>query len=171
MRKVATMNVSGGEYAKVAVRLREFRTDNPRASIKTSHTINADGSVTFETYILKDKADEFSADSTGSATYSVEEMKKPKAFEKLETISVGRALSMMGYLNNGEIASSEEMEEFEHYKKRRAEEARLMAIESLESAKSLDELKSAFLSLGELMRDQEVVAAKDKRKAELDENH
>ena len=36
-----------------------------------------------------------------------------KAFEKLETIAVGRALAFAGYLASGEIASFEEMQEFD----------------------------------------------------------
>ena len=50
-----------------------------------------------------DKTNEFSAEATGTARYSTKEMEKPKAFENSETISVGRALSFLGYMADGEI--------------------------------------------------------------------
>lgn len=168
VKQVKTMKVSGGEYAKVATRLLAFRSDNPRASIKTSHIINPDGSTTFTTFILKDKADEYSADSTGSATYSANEMKRPKAFEKLETISVGRALSLLGYLNNGEIASTEEMEEFEDYQQQKQEQAVDAAIELLKQAKTIDELRRVFISVEPKVRsNQQIIAIKDELKTKL----
>ena len=165
---VKTMKVSGGDYAKVADRLLEFRNDNPRASVKTEHKIAENGSVSFSTYILKDKADEFSADATGSASYSAKEMEKPKAFEKLETISVGRALSLLGYLNNGEVASSEEMEEFEAFKEQKRREQIDQAIKNIGAADSINELRELFMSFPAFIRNSvSVVAAKDVRKEQL----
>lgn len=124
------------DYALVPDRLKEFRETNPRASVETEPTYNADGSVTFKATIVRDRADEYSATATGNARYSEVEMEKPKAFEKLETVSVGRALSMLGYLNDGRIASTEEMDEFEQYK----EDKLFDAIEAVKSAKSKVEL-------------------------------
>lgn len=168
VKQVKTMRVSGNEYAKVATRLLAFRSENPRASIKTSHVINPDGSTTFTTFILKDKADEYSADSTGSATYSAKEMNKPKAFEKLETISVGRALSLLGYLNNGEIASTEEMEEFESYQQQKQEDAIDEAIKALRAAKTIDELKQTFTTISSKIRgNPQIIAVKDELKTKL----
>lgn len=103
------------DYALVPARLKKFREANQRASITTNPTIHDDGSVTFQAKIIQDRSDEYSADATGTAHYSAEEIKKPKAFEKLETISIGRALANIGYLNDGQIATSEEMQEFEQY--------------------------------------------------------
>lgn len=163
-KQIKTSKVSGGDYAKVADRLKEFRQDNPRASIKTTHEFTSNGGAVFTTYILKDKADEYSADATGSAAYTANELKKPKAFEKLETISVGRALSLMGYLNNGEIASSEEMEEFEAYRdhKEKAAEAEKL----LRSATTMAELQKAFMSLEPTVM-RELTGVKDEMKAKL----
>lgn len=104
------------DYALVPARLKKFREANPRASVDTEPTIHEDGSVTFKATIVQDRANEYSATATGNAHYSATEIKKPKAFEKLETISVGRALANIGYLNDGQIATTEEMEEFEQYR-------------------------------------------------------
>ena len=104
------------DYALVPGRLKKFREANPRAGVDTVPTMHEDGSVTFKATIIQDRANEYSATATGNAHYSEVEMKKPKAFEKLETISVGRALANIGYLNDGQIATTEEMEEFETYR-------------------------------------------------------
>lgn len=103
------------DYSLVPERLKEMREANPRASIETEPTYNLDGSITFKATIIRDQADEHSARATGNARYTEVELKKPKAFEKLETVSVGRALAMLGYLNDGQVASTEEMEEFETF--------------------------------------------------------
>jgi hypothetical protein len=108
-------------------------------------------------------ADEHSARATGNARYTAEELKKAKSFEKLETISVGRALANLGYLNDGQIASTEELEEFHDYKLSQAMEA----IEAINDMKSLDELKAYFLSLGSIGSNKDVWAAKETKKKEL----
>jgi hypothetical protein len=165
---VKTKTIAGGvEYAGVADRLKEFRENNPRAKITTTPTMFPDGSAMFQTSILQDKADENSAEATGSAMYSATEMKKQKAFEKLETISVGRALALLGYLNNGEIATNEELQEFEQYKDEKVQEQIELGISLLESAETIDELKKAFVSLGALISKPEIIEAKDRRKEQL----
>lgn len=101
------------DYREVPDRLKQFREENPRASIETEPTYNPDESITFKATIVKDLADPHSARATGTARYTKNELAKAKQFEKLETISVGRALANIGYLNNGQVATSEEMEEYE----------------------------------------------------------
>jgi hypothetical protein len=159
------------DYALVPGRLKKFREENPRASVDTEPSYNNDGSVTFKATIIRDQAEPHSARATGNARYTEVEMKKPKSFEKLETISVGRALANLGYLNDGRIATSEEMEEFEKYKSDREREAVEEGVDKLLKAKDIDSLKSAFVELGNLMTHPEIVKAKDKRKAELSEDN
>lgn len=144
------------EYALVPDRLKQFREANPRASITSKRVNNEDGSVEFVTYILTDKSDEYSADADGHAKYTAEELKKPKSYEKLETISLGRALAKLGYLNDGQIATTEEMAEFHQYKEDKVEQA----IEKINETKTVDELKETYLSLG-MMKYPKVVTAKD----------
>lgn len=166
MSKVETIKYQGKDYATVPARLKEFREQNPRASILTAPLYQEDGSLIFKAEIIQDKSDENSATATGHARYTAEEIKRAKAFEKLETVSIGRALSILGYLNDGQIASTEEMDEFENYKADRVN----IAIEELNEAKTLDELKEVFFSLGKLMANAEVVKAKNARKVALSEN-
>src|SRR5690606_15307500 len=110
MNKVATINLQGKEYALVPARLKRFREEHPRADIQSKPTWNPDGSLDFMTRIIVDQSDEYSAKGTGWAHCTAEELKKPKAYEKTQTISKGRALSDVGYLNDGQIATTEEME-------------------------------------------------------------
>ncbi len=161
MNFVKTMKVSGGDYAKVSDRLKEFREQNPNALVETTPTIDG-ATIIFKAHILKDKSDPYSAEATGHA---MGENKGAKAFEKLESISVGRALALLGYLNNGEIASSEEMEEFNEYK----DNLILEAVTSIHECQNEDDLKEFWASTN-LKSDERVVKAKDTRKAELREN-
>lgn len=163
-RKAATVDLKGKEYATVPERLRLFREDSPNGSIITDYKFLEDGKVVFTTYILKDKNKPESGDATG---HSMGEAKNDKGFEKLETISIGRALAILGYLASGDIASSEEMEAFNEYKENQRADAKIAAIAALEDAGTLEELKTVFLSLGGLIADTDVVEAKDKRKVEL----
>lgn len=178
-RRADTMKLSGNDYAKVAERMRLFRQDWPKGKSETEHTVQEDGSVVFKAWLWKDKdtlldlmkngvTDQTvlraSSDADGDAKGPVGV--KVKDFEKLQTIAVGRALALLGYLGSGEIASFEEMAEFEAYRSEQKRKAVQDAIEDMEEAETLDALKIAFVSSG-LMQEPDVVAAKDKRKAEL----
>lgn len=107
------------DYALVPDRLLEFRQQNPRASIETKPSIQPGNILVFQARIIKDKKDENSAEATGHAYGKLD---NEKAFEKLETQAVGRALAILGYLNNGKVATTEELEEFEQYKQNQFEE-------------------------------------------------
>ena len=142
-KKVKTMKVSGGDYAKVNDRMLEFRTENPRGLIETSYTI-AEDSIIFKARILKDKENPASGEANG---HSMGKGTGAKVFEKQETIAVGRALAFLGYSANGEIASSEEMEEFEEHQQELFMEKLDEATENLRAAKTQQELKDAWLPL------------------------
>ncbi len=167
-RKAKTIKLKQGQtesdYARVPERLKEFREDCPRGDIQTKYQFLENGQVAFEAYVLKDKKDPSSGSATG---HSLGHSKGQKDFEKLETIAVGRALALLGYLASGEIASSEEMEAFNEYKEDQHNTAVTMAKEAIEDSKTIDELKEVFVGLGALIAEEEIVAAKDKRKAEL----
>lgn len=142
--KTKTIDLKGKQYAQVKDRLQEFRSANPNGLIETTPTIQPDGQILFKARILKDKGDATSGEASGHA---LGKNTGDKAFEKLETIAVGRALALLGYASDGEIASSEEMEDFEAYRKTKREEVILAATEKLEECKSLDELKTAWAAL------------------------
>lgn len=141
MAKVKTIDLKGKAYAQVKDRMMQFRADNPRGLIETTPVINPDGTILFKARILKDKADENSAEATGHALGST---KGSKDFEKVETIAVGRALALLGYGADGEIASSEEMEGFEDYQRTQKEEMIMAIKERVDSIDSIDELREYF---------------------------
>lgn len=143
-KKIQTIELQGKEYAQVKSRIKAFREDCPRGSIKTSFIKEDTGEVTFTAYVLKDKADETSADATGHA---MSNKKGDKDFEKLETIAVGRALAMLGFGADGEIASSEEMKEFEEYQKEKQEKIIQEWREKLQEVKSEAQLKEVWSAM------------------------
>jgi uncharacterized protein YsxB (DUF464 family) len=136
--KVQTTKIGGGaDYAKVADRIKLFREQNPNGLIETTPTITGT-MIMFKARILKDKSDVNSGEASGHAML---ENKGQKAFEKVESIAVGRALALLGYMASGEIASSEEMEEFNDYKEQQRLEKIQELIEQAEQIKSKEELR------------------------------
>jgi len=152
------------EYATVPARLKEFREGNPNGLIETTPMPQPDGQMIFSTRILKDKSNLSSGEATGHALGKIT---GTKAFEKLETISVGRALSLLGYMASGDIASSEEMEEFMEYQENKKQEAIDEAIIVLEDCKTLVKLQEVWKSLGPIITEKVVVEKKDSLKAIL----
>lgn len=134
MKKVKTIDLKGNEYAKVADRIKEFREDCPNGLIETTPEIKENDVVMFRVRILKDKSNPDSAEATG---HSIGKTGTQKAFEKLETIAVGRALSLLGYMASGEVASSEEMEEFLEAKEKKFKDFQ----DEVEAVKTVEELK------------------------------
>lgn len=141
MNKVQTINLKGNEYATVPQRLKEFRSRNPRASITTKPVFQENGTLMFEATIVVDQADENSARATGHS-YG-EAAKSDKAFEKLETVSIGRSLAVLGYLNNGQIATTEEMVEFEEYQQDQFQ----LALDEIKNATKRDEFQQILAKL------------------------
>lgn len=186
MKQVKTVELGGRiKYAKVADRLCEFRSDNPRSKIWTEHQRTEDGDYIFNAFVWRDKTElveilskgvsreeaKFSCDANGTASANAQKVEREKGFEKLETIAVGRALAMLGYAADGNVASYEEMLEFEEFKREQAAEAVQNAVEELESAKTVEELKEKFVGLTrELRANDEVLAKKDELKAKLMES-
>jgi hypothetical protein len=106
---VKTMNLKGNEYAPVDERLKAFHKDNSNCSITTETSIK-DNKIIEARAIITPNVCNPKRVFTGSALGI---LGKEKALEKLETVAVGRALAFAGYLADGKIASSEEMERFE----------------------------------------------------------
>lgn len=183
VKKTKTGKEIAIDYAKVADRLVEFRADNPRSKIWTEHTRDEEGNYIFNAYVWKDTTDlikmisggvvgkeeaKFSCDANGTATESAKKIEMEKGFEKLETIAVGRALAMLGYAADGNVASDEEMKAFEDFKQEKAAEAVQNAVDELEKAKTVDELREKFVGLPrEIRMNNEVVAKKDELKNKL----
>lgn len=168
MNKIKTsVRFGDKDYALVPERLKAFRETNPRAGVTTEPQYQADGSLIFKAEIITDLSDDTSARATGHARYSVNELNKPKSFEKLETVATGRALAMLGYLNDGQVATSEEMEEFENYQAEKHEQAILSASKALQDSKTIKDLAKSWNSLPATLK-AELKTIKDECKNRLE---
>ena len=168
MTKAKTMNLKGNEYAKVSERVKIFRSENPRGDIKTEPIFQGEN-IVFKTQIIRDKAMPNSASATGHA---IGKLGQQKAFEKLETISVGRALALLGYSADGEIASAEEMQEFEAHRKTQQEDTAKKIMKMIKNAKTLADLAKVWKDNQPLpsMYQEEITALKDQKKSEYAAN-
>lgn len=157
-----TITLQGKEYAQVKDRVSQFRKDAPNGSIETAVDKLENGEAVIKATIIFDLSDPNSKRSTGHA-YG--QLKGDKAFEKLETIAVGRALALLGYLTDGDIASAEEMEEFLTYKAEQLKSQVSEAIEGLMAAKDIEAMKDVWAGLKpEVKNDPEVIKVKEERK-------
>lgn len=163
------MKLGSADYAKVKDRIKEFRTDCPFGLIETIPTFTEDG-IMFKARIVKDKSDPNSAEATGHSFASASKNEKDKQFEKQESIAVGRALALLGYASDGEIATGEEMEEFLDYRQSKLEEEVMEVTERIGSCTTLAELGEVWSSLTGTMK-VHALQAKDAKKKELDENN
>ena len=164
-KRAETVKINGGaDYAKVAERLRLFREACPRGLIETTPTIMADGRLMFKARVLKDKADPSSAEA--SAHSLATKTTGDKLFEKHESVAVGRALALLGYLASGEIASSEEMEDYEEYREEKRQTEETVFSDQLNGCKSVEELGKVWSALPAEMK-VSLVAVKDAMKAKL----
>ncbi len=186
MKQVKTTKIKGNvDYAKVSDRLNVFRSENPRSKISIKYSYDDAGNLTHTARIWRDKTEYYeilksgakaedaieSCDADASSFMFADQLKKEKGFEKNESIAVGRALAMLGYAGSGEIASSEEMEEFEDWKLQKTEEERAKILELITMSKSMDELLAVWKSLTkEQQLDKEIQARKDAKKGELSES-
>lgn len=166
-RKIHTIDLKGKAYAQVKDRIKEFRSENPNGLIETTPTVTPD-SIIFKARIVKDKSNPASAEATGHSMAKFTEKTIEKQFEKQETIAVGRALALLGYASDGEIASSDEMEAFLADKQEKLQDAIFECMESIGNCATLEELKKYWSSLsGEMRNVKALEEAKDKRKEEL----
>lgn len=140
-KKIETIDLKGKSYATVPARIKEFRQDCPNGLIETRPDVRADGQILFTARILKDKSNPSSGESTG---HSIGVMKGDKAFEKLETIAIGRALAILGYMASGDVASSEEMEDFIGYQNIKKQEQFESFKQQVDEIKTLEELRNFY---------------------------
>lgn len=167
MNKTKTINLGKGgqiiEYAKVSSRVGEFHKLYKTPAITTSFEFK-EGWAIFKATVIPDASKperQFTGTSMGKAG-------AVKAFEKLETIAVGRALAFAGLLSDGEIASSEEMQSY-------AEAVPLQdvtkALEKLSATKTKGELGTAWIKLSQAEREnKEVQSLKDTLKAQYEDS-
>jgi uncharacterized protein YkuJ len=179
-RKATTTKIGSADYAKVAERLKLFREDNPHGKQESAYEFDVDGSMVFTVWLWKDKADlldlmksgmtdkdalRSSADANGNAKGVIGG--KEKDFEKLESIALGRALANLGYLASGEIASSEEMEEFEKFRAKQLEDAAAEVIGKIELTTGNLELNKLLQANSAMLKNSVVVAAAKKKQVQF----
>lgn len=165
MAKTKTINLSQGgreiEYAKVSSRVAEFHKLNKQTSIRTTFEFK-EGWAIFKAMVIPDVANlerYFNGSSIGKVGAT-------KAFEKLETIAVGRALAFAGFLSDGEIASIEEMAV---YAESKPVSDNTSALEKLKATKTKGELGKAWAFLSQAEReDKEVQALKETLKTQYE---
>lgn len=181
-RRLETIDLKGNAYAKVAERMRQFRSDWPRGKTETNHYEVDGGQTEFRCWIWKNKDDyvdvlkatgdlDIARGSADADGFARKKLSGDKDFEKLQTIATGRALAMLGYLSSGEIASFEEMEDFWQQKKaaeaEKNEQAIKAALEAINDAKTDEDLNKAFMEHKAVFKIQEVVDAGKAKRAEL----
>ncbi|OQB05450.1 MAG: hypothetical protein BWY21_01997 [Parcubacteria group bacterium ADurb.Bin216] len=162
MPKLKTIKVSGGgDYAKVAERLKEFHSQYKTGKIETSYNLT-EAMICFKAIITPDTTKPeryFTGHSLGA-------IKGVKAFEKLETIAVGRALAFLGLLADGDIASADEMETYKEELGGDIDPSE--AIAKLGEAEDENQLKVIWKNLSEKERqNKEVLSLKDFLKEEF----
>lgn len=161
-RKLKTINLSGKQYAQVAERLRAVHEDHKDFDIVTTFSTTEAGIVFCAELVIRDKVKGSVVRYTG---HSYGKAGAVKAFEKLESIAVGRALAFAGYHADGEIASAEEMAD---YTSSVDQEAVISAVSKINEAKSVEEMKKIYYDMPvEIQRAKEVIEAGKTKKKEL----
>lgn len=103
---IKTISLQWKNYAQVKDRIAEAHRDNKSLSIITTvECFDKDNLSFLFTATVKNDKGEFS-------WHSLQSLQAKKDFEKWETIAVGRALALAGYLSDWEVASYEEIEDF-----------------------------------------------------------
>ncbi|MFS4438586.1 hypothetical protein ACMA5I_10260 [Paracoccaceae bacterium GXU_MW_L88] len=159
-----TINLKGKEYAPVSARLEQFHSDHKKGTIETEQLFN-EGYVIFKAIIALDDNRTFTGHAFGK-------IGKEKAFEKVETTAVGRALAFAGYLAGGEIASYDEVKAFEDDNAKAPEQtetpdvSKKDAIAQLKKATTKDELTDIWKSLSASQRSDTEVRAMSKELAD-----
>lgn len=191
-KRVATKRMGNFDMASAGDRILAFWEKNPKGKIFTDKDgKDGDGLKVFTSYIWKDNATWLEAlkNMPASVTKEVAEYillmsadtnapaKQPegkegkKDFEKLDTVSVGRALAKLGYLKDGQIASDEELEDRQYYKEymeERVEKESDTAILMMSECKDLNALQTVWASIpGNIKVVKRVAEKKEEYKNEL----
>lgn len=118
--EIKKTNIKGKEYAEVSERVLAFRKLNPNGKILTEIIDKSEDNVTMKATIYDENKNEL---ATGYAS----EVKKGlvnsiSMLENCETSAIGRALGFCGYGIDSGIASEQDMQKVEEYKKKNKKE-------------------------------------------------
>jgi hypothetical protein len=106
-KTMKTVNLKGKPYVPVVERINQFHEIYTNGEIVTEYEFR-EGFVIFKATVtpdIKNSLRTFTGHSFGK-------IGQEKAFEKLESVAVGRALAFAGFAPDGSIATAEEMENF-----------------------------------------------------------
>lgn len=101
-----TINLSWKNYAQVSDRIAEAHKTNSKLSITTVVECFDKEKLSFMFHATVEN------EKWSYTWHSLQSLSQKKDFEKWETIAVGRALAMAGYLADWEVASFEEVQDF-----------------------------------------------------------
>ena len=106
-----TISLQGKQYAQVKDRIAEAHKTNEKLTIKTKvKEISTEEWIKVFLFTAKVVLDKWTY-----IWHSLNSIKTKKDFEKWETIAVGRALAFAWYLSDWEVASFEEMKDYEEW--------------------------------------------------------
>lgn len=164
-RKQKTISLQGKNYVQVAERIRAIHQERKDGfDIVTSYVVTDAGNIVFTATLSVDAKNGGGRIRTFTG-HALGKLGGAKAFEKLETVAVGRALAFAGYHGDGDIASADEMETFEKEIDYEKIEAAQIA---LEDAKTIDQLAEVYKKMPkEIKGNKAIIEYKDKRKKEL----
>lgn len=106
-----TIDLKGKKYSPVSERVSQFHKDQKDGNIETSYEFK-EGLCIFKATVSFGATDESIPQFRTFNGHAFGKVGTEKAFEKLESVAVGRALAFAGYLAGGEIASYDEIEKF-----------------------------------------------------------
>ena len=159
-KQLKTITLSGKKYAQVSERLRAIHEDHKDFDIITSSELVGEYATLKATLVIREET------NTTYTGHSYGKVGVAKAFEKLETIAVGRALAFAGYHADGEIASSDEMAD---YTQAVDSQELQEAISLLNKAETIEDLRKIHKEMPlDLQRAKQVIEAGKKRAKELD---
>ena len=110
--KMQTIKLQGKDYSPVKERVKAFHNEYSNGKIITEWGTAFEGENNAIIYFKANVTPDVKNSDRSFTGHSLGKIANEKAFEKLETIAVGRALANAGFLSDGDIASADEMERY-----------------------------------------------------------
>jgi len=168
-KQIETIELRGSDYAKVSSRIKAFHEEYDSGSINTDYQFKQGWAICKASITL-----DIETPKRFFTGHSMGKVNEDKAFEKLESVAVGRALANAGFLASGEIATAEEMQKFDRQKNNSSDNQTLpddvidKAEDSMDNADSMNDLRDIWTAMPDKVKtDKRMQTYKNKRKQEL----
>lgn len=167
---IETIELHNGKYAKVSSRIKALHSEYDDARISTDYEFKQGWAICKATITLEvnDNPERY---FTG---HSMGEIDGDKAFEKLESVAVGRALANAGFLATGEIATAEEMQKFNENQQESnddngiSEDVEKRAKQAMADCESVEELRDKWKEMPDKVKgSKKIQVFKDETKEAL----